>query len=324
MSRNSRQCAESDLQLIFIVGLHRSGTSILYRILAASGCFNVVTAFHILNRRRLLHLYNSGALPHARAEMVTQFASADFMDEYGRPITPDTLEEYGFALDYSFRRPVLTKGNLSGFVEFCQETVAVQDPEKPLLLKNPFDAANFIFLRESFPNARFIFICRHPAWIIDSQIRLLRQMMNQRLNYDAMLHRWYRQVYDNPIARVAARCAFSEHLPVLFHLVASSVSGSCDYITDHRDELGGSAIEVTYVQLCEDPAEVAAKVLNALDLTTAEPHGRFISMVKPRERTLLPEVERRLVEIEARNQSYRRKFQVTTEYPPASIPRISA
>jgi hypothetical protein len=47
-------------------------------------------------------------------------------------------------------------------------------------------------------------------------------------------------------------------------------------------------------------------------------------MVKPRERTLLPEVERRLVEIEARNQSYRRKFQVTTEYPPASIPRISA
>ncbi len=40
---------------IFIMGLHRSGTSILYKMLASTKKFNTVTAYHILNYDELLY-----------------------------------------------------------------------------------------------------------------------------------------------------------------------------------------------------------------------------------------------------------------------------
>ena len=40
---------------IFIMGLHRSGTSILYKMLGATRHFNTVTAYHILKYDELLY-----------------------------------------------------------------------------------------------------------------------------------------------------------------------------------------------------------------------------------------------------------------------------
>jgi hypothetical protein len=43
------------LQPIFILGLHRSGTSILYKTLGLTGCFNLVTAYHIIKYSEILY-----------------------------------------------------------------------------------------------------------------------------------------------------------------------------------------------------------------------------------------------------------------------------
>ena len=40
---------------IFILGLHRSGTTILYKMLGESKNFNIVKAYHILNYSELLY-----------------------------------------------------------------------------------------------------------------------------------------------------------------------------------------------------------------------------------------------------------------------------
>lgn len=102
------------MRLAFIIGSHRSGTSVLYRLLAATGCFNVVTVFHVLNRARLPALQASGALDRARADMAAEFR-AGLHDEYGRAVTPDTLVEYGFTLDPRDRRPMLLlRGDVPG------------------------------------------------------------------------------------------------------------------------------------------------------------------------------------------------------------------
>ena len=49
-----------DFEPIFILGLHRSGTSILYKILASTHYFNIVTAYHIIYYDSLIynHLTN--------------------------------------------------------------------------------------------------------------------------------------------------------------------------------------------------------------------------------------------------------------------------
>ena len=53
--RPHRHLLESvDLQPVFIVGDSRSGTTVLYHLLARTGCFNPVTVYHILCGHELL------------------------------------------------------------------------------------------------------------------------------------------------------------------------------------------------------------------------------------------------------------------------------
>jgi hypothetical protein len=298
-----------DFSPVFIIGSHRSGTSILYRTLAATGCFNVVTAFHVLYRDRLLALHASGGIPQARAELAEKMRLGRMLDEYGQPVSPDTLEEYAYALEHQGRRPVLKERNLEGFLEFCRALQTIQDPARPLLLKNPFDAANLVPIQRAFPPARFVLIHRHPAEIIDSQMRLIRQMLASRLHYDALLHSWYRRVYDNPLARRLARALLSERLPLLFRMVSNSVSRNCDSVCAHADQLGRRAIGITYAQLCERPARTVRGILAFLGLSERHPPAYEV-LIHRRHHELLPEVHRRRAWIEARNRRYCEKFAV--------------
>ena len=43
-----------DFRPIFIVGDHRSGTTLLYKTLVATGCFNFVKAYHIIKYDEIL------------------------------------------------------------------------------------------------------------------------------------------------------------------------------------------------------------------------------------------------------------------------------
>ena len=47
-----------DFQPVFILGMHRSGTSILYKMLTATDTYNPVTAYHLINYNELLSNYH--------------------------------------------------------------------------------------------------------------------------------------------------------------------------------------------------------------------------------------------------------------------------
>ena len=294
---------------VFIIAPHRSGTTILYSLLAASGCFNVVTAFHVLNRHRLLDLHQRGELEAARRTLQSQLDSAGVTDEYGEPVTADHPEEYSYALARQGRRPTLDRENLASFREFCRAAQAVQDPARPLLLKNPFDTRNFLFIRDAVPDARFVLLHRHPAEVIDSQLRLIRWMLHTRSSYDALIVERYRRLYDRRVRLAAARAVCSPRLPLLFEMVFRNIVAGCDYAVAHAAALGAQAISITYTDLCRDPAGVATRVL---DFAGVEPDGRAAdaSMVGRRTGGLTPEVERRLPRIERRTDTYRRQFGV--------------
>ena len=92
---------------VFIMGHHRSGTTILYQLLAQTALFNLTTAYHVLNRHRLLALHAAGEEPQAREELRRQFEARGLRDrEFDSiKITPDIPEEYAYALEPQGPRP---------------------------------------------------------------------------------------------------------------------------------------------------------------------------------------------------------------------------
>jgi hypothetical protein len=203
---------------VFIIGPHRSGTTILYKILLESDCFNGVTAYHIVNQNRLLHLHATGRETDARVELVSLFESKDLKDREfdSMKISPELPEEYCFALRHQGRRPILSAANLDSFTQFCRKLQVVQRQDRPLLLKNPFEAVNFIPVAQAFPEAKFVFIYRHPAEVINSHLKGIRGILEKKNEYVALVWERYRKLYENPAKLALARALYCGPSPFLY------------------------------------------------------------------------------------------------------------
>jgi hypothetical protein len=298
---------------VFIIGPHRSGTTILYKILLESGCFNGVTAHHIINQNRLLYLHETGGEDQARIDLIRLFDSKGLKDRDfdSMKISPDLPEEYCFAFKYQGRRPVLSPNNLDSFTQFCRKLQYIQDRQRPLLLKNPFETVNFVPVAKAFPNAKFVFIYRHPAEVMNSHVRSIRGVLEKKNEYVALVWERYRRLYENPAKLALARALYCGSSPFLYWQVRRNIANIYDYVAGNIDTLGSAAIGLTYQELCERPNESIGSILQFLGVR--EPvscdYGQFI---QPRTSPLLPEIERDLPTIEQRNKQYMQKFGVAS------------
>lgn len=77
---------------VFIIGEHRSGTTILYKLLAATGLFNYVTYYHITHSNELLHNRICQQEAAAKEALQARFATLNLEDRGFDQIrvTPDT------------------------------------------------------------------------------------------------------------------------------------------------------------------------------------------------------------------------------------------
>jgi hypothetical protein len=232
-----------EVRPVFIIAPHRSGTTLLYRILVEGGSFNAVTVHHILNRHRLLHLHFTNQDQAARQELNRIFESKGIRGESmnSREFSGDVLEEYCYAFDRQGRRPRLAPDNAEEFQRFCKKLQVIQDFSRPLLLKNPYDGVGFLYLAEVFPDARFIFIYRNPVDVINSKIRLNRLLLSKKFEYHAMVVQDYARLFDKPMKLAMARLVFSSKLPLMTELVYRDVSRSCDYVREKRGQTGGES-----------------------------------------------------------------------------------
>ena len=296
---------------VFVIGPHRSGTTILCRVLMETGCFNLITVYDLINRRRLLRLHYEGKTEQARQELARLFAAKGLEDRDidSMKVTPDLPEEYCYALDPPARRPMLKPENVRGFLEFCRKVQAIQDSSRPLLLKNPYDTVNFLYLRWAFPHARFVFIYRNPVDIVNSQVKAVSSLLEHKNEYVAMLLERYRRTWSNPVMLKLGQWLYSEKLPFLVNSVIRHVSRNCDYILEHVGELGNSAIGVSYPELCRHPAETARAVLAFAGLEERR-QPDYAALINPREPRLVPCVARRKDAILRRNAGYCRRFGV--------------
>jgi hypothetical protein len=302
-----------NFQPVFIIGPHRSGTTILYKVLLESGCFNGVTAYHIVNQNRLLSLHQTGRESQARAELVRLFESKGLKDREfdSMKISPDLPEEYCFAFKHQGRRPVLSPDNVESFTEFCRKLQFVQQRDRPLLLKNPFETVNFVPVAKAFPAAKFVFIYRHPAEVINSHVKGIRGILEKKNEYVAMVWERYRQLYENPTKLALARALYCGRSPFLYWHVRWNIAHIYDYVVNHADTLGSSAIGLTYNELCERPNESIASILRFLGVCESAPRD-YRQFIQPRISPLLRDIERDLPAIEQRNSRYLKQFGISS------------
>lgn len=256
-------------QPVFIMGDHRSGTTILYKVLGASGCFNIVTAYHIINYRQLLYNHVHGRVDAAKEELRQLFQTRDVKDRvFDRMVVdPDLPEEYGFLFSTGFRQQ-LSPENLATLVELCKKIQVTSDPTKPLMLKNPWDYfLNFTYVKQVFPTSKFVFIHRNPLDVVSSQLHAIRSSLEEKNEYVALIGEWYRELFRKPIKRQMARAMFGRRFNMGLRMVTRHVHRATDYYLAHVADLPqGDVMSVRYEDLCAAPNQTIHSILEWLQV----------------------------------------------------------
>src|SRR5690242_17977459 len=111
-------------QPVFIMGDHRSGTTLLYQLLAQTGHFNVVTAYHVIYYGEIVSNYLNGTEAEAKRALSRRLADHGQTDRLfdDVSVTPDLPEEYGFVLSNRHSgQGRLDPQTLPTFVELCRK-----------------------------------------------------------------------------------------------------------------------------------------------------------------------------------------------------------
>jgi LPS sulfotransferase NodH len=252
---------------VFILGLHRSGTTWLYEMLAQSGHFDVLTATHVIYydkcradpavhtacRRQLQERFEQLGLTSRGTEAVR--------------LGPDTPEEYGFVLDNHGVGVRLTRKNLPLFQQMLRAIRSTPDAHRRPLLKNPWDFSNACLIKQLLPDAKFIFIHRNPFHVISSMYRLAVSSIRQPEPYTAMLHRRYHRLSRGWLRRRVADRAI-EWAPGLLvrGLLAWVQRSTTGYLRNWPLIPPADRCDVTYEQLCQDPNASVEAILRRLGI----------------------------------------------------------
>lgn len=286
------QIQDVSFQPVFIMGDHRSGTTLLYDLLNRTGLFNIVTSYHVIEYDRLLKNHFEGKSEERMRMLDERFASLGIED---RSIDKTRVhagmpEEYGFFLKHGRE---LNSRSLSGFDEGCRKIQLTSGTDKPLLLKNPWDYhRNFTRVRRYFPHAPFIFIHRHPAEVINSKLKAIQvsTMKREVDTYSNILLGYSGR--REPLRRHLFRYIFSTRPALGAALIGRSTMRGCKHYLDHIGDLDQRGYCVAgYDELCSHPDRVIGDILAFLGMSL--PAGLDISSdIAKRPVSLLPEVER--------------------------------
>jgi len=279
-SRNPDKCYLRELkemprQLVFIMGCHRSGTSMLYHLMAYTGACAYVSAYDVIKYPELLRNRMEGCEARVKAEVDAAIRVERNRGLDNLPVGVDYPEEYRFLLPplapawflnvpkqlekLSFA-PHLTEGTLGRFLEICRKKRFLAGDDRPLVLKNPNDFYfNFAAIHRLFPQAKMIFIHRHPLHILTSYLAGFGGIIDTKNIYGQLIDSQYRSLFRFPLQRRLYQKAFrSDEVP---RLVASVLARSYRYYLDNvRLMPAGSYLTMRYEDLCMDAPSQLSRI----------------------------------------------------------------
>lgn len=244
--------------LVFILGAHRSGTTFLHQVLADTGHYNFVCPYDLIHFDRLLEFQASGSDDNERAKLDVELrASGPDRGLDACEVGANVAEEYGYILPkegrFSFFSPSLTPANRPLFELLCRKKRAIDPAARPLILKNPDDFyTNFWQIHQWYPNARLIFLHRHPLAVLNSKVKAWLRALEKPNEYFRRLQPFYRYLLTQP-----------KELEFFRQLLRSKAGASGQveklaeayrYYLEHSPRLAKTQwMSLRYEDLCADP-----------------------------------------------------------------------
>ncbi|MEF8874142.1 MAG: sulfotransferase [Candidatus Thermoplasmatota archaeon] len=270
---------------IFVLGLPRSGTSILYKMLTKTGCFNAVTSYHVINYDQLLYNYVNDREEEAKREL-NQELDKEGVDDRGIDrlnITADFPEEYGYILGSELPEMYIKPTNVDRFTEMGKKIQFISGENRPLLLKNPFDFQNISYIKKKFPDSKFVFIARNPLDILDSTFRAIHYLVKYEHPYSMRIFDHYRRLYNRPVRLRLLRFLF-DHLSTLplLAIIKADEKATERFLEQVQEIPQDSYTHVKYEELCKRPQENMERILDFLDCEPEEDMD-FSKFISPRE-----------------------------------------
>ncbi len=291
----------------FIMGDHRSGTTLLYKTLVKTGCFNFVRAYHIIKYDEILSNHINQTENKAIRELEELFETSGISDRKIDKViaNPDLPEEYGFILkNVAKDESYITPKNLSIFQQLCRKVQFASDLDRPLLLKNPWDFKQFMYVKRVFPTAKFIFIHRHPVHVINSKLKAMRSLLSSWNSYVALIAQGYTQIFQKPLLRYFLQLLYSKYFDLGLHRVTKQSAESTTYFLKNEKLLSDDDyLSIKYEDLCQTPEVTIDKIMKFLRLESKLALN-YDSLIESRSLKLLPEVTRKQAEICHKLQSY--------------------
>jgi LPS sulfotransferase NodH len=290
------EIASVNYRPVFVLGSHRSGTTILYKLLALTESFNIVTLYHTLRFDELLAHHLQSSSDYAREQLNRELDSLcihnRIIDEM--EIDADYPDEYCFVLAARTRSFHITNKTWNLFDELCRKIQFISDPDRQLLLKNPFDYANFVQIRRFVPDTKFIFIHRHPVHVINSALKAVRTSWYEGNPLNQLRSETYTKLQRSWLFSTFIRWMTSPRSRVQLgrRFITQRLCRNETYFIRKIETLSPNEyISIRYEDLIIDPNEVIARILEFLQVEVRV-KVNYRQYVQPRPIRLLPEVKR--------------------------------
>ncbi len=279
-----------EINPIFILGLPRSGTSILYKILTKTKCFNYINSYNIIYYDQLIHNQLNNKEDKKKKELNRYFEKIGIKERNTdkQKIHADFPEEYGYILNTRRYETHITKKNLDLFLEICKKIQYISKNSKPILLKNTSEFQNISYIKKVIPNAKFIFICRNPLKIINSSMNAIKILINEKNSYYEIIQPNYNKFFDNFFILTIGRIFFNK-IPIigLNYILNIYSNQTRQFKKGFKNIKRSDKIIVKYEDLCSNPKQEIEKIMNYFKIEK-ESNLNFESYIKKRKLELLP------------------------------------
>ena len=275
---------------IFILGLHRSGTTVLYRMLNETGNFNFLSLYHVLNFDKLIYNHINDLEMKEKQKINNLLKEKGIVNRKTDNIEVSSEYEHEYCYIFSERNlsSKINNNNKELFETMCKKIQFISENNKPLLLKNPHDYPNFLLIKKLYPNAKFVFIHRNPLEVISSIMRLWTTRFKSKDEFLTLYSKQYDLVYKNPILLFSTKFYYTAKFPPgIFEVIWRSKNATSYFLKNINNLSKDDYISIEYGNLCEEPDENMKKILDFLGLRTNIKFGKYI---KPRKLKLIPEV----------------------------------
>jgi hypothetical protein len=267
---------------VFILGLHRSGTSILYKILNETKKVNIFNLYQQLYYDEIIHNHINKLEDKKKQEINGLLTNKGIIDRKTDrlKVDADFAQEYFFLFINKNLPSTLDESNKNLFDKLCRKIKYISGNDYSILLKNPEDFSNFLYIKKLRPNAKFIFINRNPLNVIDSIMRLWKTHLGTKNEFLGIYYKKYNELYDNPLSRLMFRKYYLPPLSMgLFHTIRRCTK-AVNYYLDNRGKLDKhDYISIRYEDLCNNPKDTQNKILSYLNIKSDIDFSDFI---KPR------------------------------------------